>query len=109
VGKASPAPTPATSRPSLRIDFHERLIKQLRLLAKPDRKTVGQAIDQVCVSFGNPHLHAGIGLRKLDDALFECRSGLKTRLVFELLLDGSLYFYMMGSHDEVLKFLKARR
>jgi hypothetical protein len=70
---------------------------------------VGQAVDRVSTSFGHPHLHAGIGLRKLEDALFECRSGLKTRLVFELLPDGSIYFHMMGNHDEVLKFLKAHR
>jgi mRNA-degrading endonuclease RelE of RelBE toxin-antitoxin system len=96
-------------KPSLRISFHDGLIKQLRQLSRPERRIVGQVIDQVIASFGNPHLHGGIGLRKLKDSLFECRSGLKTRLVFESRPDGLLYFHMIGNHDEVLKFLKAHR
>jgi hypothetical protein len=81
----------------------------LKLLPKAERQLVGQAIDRVQNSIGQPHLHSGIGLRKLETDLYECRCGLKTRLVFKLSSDGTLYFRLMGNHDEVIKFLKARR
>ena len=109
VGRANPANTPGTSKPSLRLSFHHRLVVQIRELDKAKRKIIGQLLDQVASSMGQPHLHAGIGLRKLNDALYECRLDLKTRLVFEALPEKVLYFHMMGSHDEVIKFLKARR
>jgi hypothetical protein len=56
-------------------------------------------------SWGFPHKHAGIGLRHLRRNLYECRSGLKTRLLF-LLLPGTLYFLKEGSHDDVRMFLR---
>jgi hypothetical protein len=97
------------SRLSLKIEASPGLLKILRAKSKEERRLVGRAIDEACTAWGRPHLHAGSGLRKLRNNLYEVRSGLKTRLVFEPRLDGSLYFHTMGNHDEVLKFLKAHR
>ena len=55
---------------------------------------------------GIPHLHRGIGLRKLRDDYFEIRVGLKARLVFENTPTG-LFFEFLGNHDEVKRFLKS--
>jgi hypothetical protein len=58
-------------------------------------------------SYGHPHLHAGIGLRRIPP-LIECRSGLDLRLIFQREGD-ALVFHFCGTHDQVRAFLKNRR
>jgi len=58
-------------------------------------------------TFGQPHLHAGLGLRRIPPFM-ECRCGLDLRLVFQR--EGeALVFHLCGTHDEVKAFLKNRR
>lgn len=57
--------------------------------------------------FGNPHLHTGLGIRKLAEGLFECRTRLKLRLVF-LVRKGTLTFDCAGNHDDVQHYLRRR-
>ena len=99
----------ATLRPSLRIEASPGLLKLLRSNARAERRLVGKAINVAIAAWGHPHLHAGAGIRKLQHNLYECRSGLKSRLVFEPRPNGRLYFHTLGSHDEVQRFLKAYR
>lgn len=57
-------------------------------------------------SFGFPHWHTGLGLRRIPP-LMECRCGLDLRLIFQR--DGDeLVFHFCGTHDEVRRFLKNR-
>lgn len=58
-------------------------------------------------AYGQPHLHAGIGLRRLGKHM-ECRDNLDGRLIFRR--DGdTLLFLFYGTHDEVRAFMKNRR
>jgi hypothetical protein len=66
-----------------------------------------RALRQVQEGFGQPHLHAGLSIRKLADGLFECRAGLDLRLVF-LARRGVLTFDFAGDHDGVQNYLKGR-
>jgi hypothetical protein len=95
-----------TLKPSLKIKIDGDLLKQIRSLSAEDRRILGKTIDDALVSWGHPHIHSGIGLRKLRGNFFECRSGLQTRLLFEPLNDSFLYFHLMGSHDDIRRFLK---
>jgi len=81
---------------------------QLRALSRDERRQIGEAITKISETMGRPHQHNGIGLRKLQGVFFEGRSGLKLRLIFELLSDGTLYFHLLGNHDEIRNFLKRR-
>lgn len=63
-------------------------------------KTAGEA-------YGQPHLHAGVGLRRIRPFM-ECRCGLDLRLVFQREKD-ALVFHLCGTHDEVGAFLKNQR
>lgn len=55
-------------------------------------------------AYGRPHLHAGIGMRRLGKHM-ECRDALDYRLVFRR--EGhALIFLFYGTHDEVKAFLK---
>lgn len=63
------------------------------------------AIDALQAGFGQPHRHLGIGIRRLDDAVFECRAGLRLRLLFQA-GEGVLTLFFVGSHDEIRRFIR---
>jgi len=98
-----------TLKPSLRIELDGDLLKQIHALSPEERRILGKTIDAVLGAWGRPHVHSGIGIRKLRGNFFECRSGLKTRLLFEPMKESFLYFHLLGSHDEIRHFLKTRR
>jgi mRNA-degrading endonuclease YafQ of YafQ-DinJ toxin-antitoxin module len=79
----------------------------IRRLPKRQRKQVGETITAVRDGFGAPHLHSGLGIRRLSESLFECRVGLKLRLVFDA-EPGLLSFTDLGTHDEIRKMIKNR-
>jgi mRNA-degrading endonuclease RelE of RelBE toxin-antitoxin system len=80
-------------------------LRSLKKLSKEELESVKQAARQLPAAFGNPHLHAGLGIRKLRANVFEFRSGLKTRVVFTI--DGNdLLLWMAGDHNDAAKWLK---
>ena len=102
----NPKSSRATSKPSLKIEIDPELLQQLRGLDKDQRRMIGGLFEKVRVSFGQPHLHSGTGLRALRSGVYECRLNLRQRLVFTL-ESGSLYFHFMGNHNDVNRFLKS--
>jgi hypothetical protein len=57
-------------------------------------------------------LHSGIDLRDLSPKgsrvhVYECRVGLALRLIFTRENPLLLYFHMIGTHDDVRRFLKS--
>lgn len=89
------------------IRIHAALLKAIRALPAAERKILGQAIAEAQRCLGQPHLHRGIGLRKLRDDWYEIRVGLKLQLVFENTPE-ALVFELLGDHDDVKNFLKNR-
>ena len=74
----------------------------------PERRTeVLEVMKAAAKAFGQPHLHAGIGLRRIPPFM-ECRCGLDLRLVFQRDRD-ALVFHLCGTHGEIRAFLKNRR
>ena len=69
---------------------------------------VAATLRLVLEGFGNPHAHTGLSIRKLGKQLYECRTGLSWRLVFEA-RKGVLTFDFAGDHDEVQNYLRGRR
>ncbi|MFT3992228.1 MAG: hypothetical protein QM680_12545 [Luteolibacter sp.] len=92
--------------------------KRIRKLGiEEESGEIDETIRKVVASFGNPHLHAGLGIRVLSQksGIYECRyrgagqGGLKLRMIF--ILDDtttpkSLIFDYIGNHDEVRNYLK---
>jgi hypothetical protein len=66
------------------------------------------ALNLVKEGFGRPHAHTGLSIRKLGKHLYECRTGLAWRLVFEA-QKGELVFDFAGDHDEVQNYLRGKR
>jgi mRNA-degrading endonuclease YafQ of YafQ-DinJ toxin-antitoxin module len=69
---------------------------------------VSATLKLVREGFGNPHAHAGISIRKLGKTIYECRTGLAWRLVFEA-QKGLLTFDFAGDHDQVQNYLRGQR
>jgi mRNA-degrading endonuclease YafQ of YafQ-DinJ toxin-antitoxin module len=97
----------ASSKRTLRVELTPELKAAIRRLSKKQRRQIGQVITAVRDGFGAPHLHSGLGLRRLRDSLFECRVGLKLRLVFDA-EPGVLSFSDIGTHDQIRKLLRKR-
>lgn len=88
----------------------------MRLLATPRfltslpehrRIEVLATMRAAATAYGQPHLHAGVGLRRIPPFM-ECRCGLDLRLIFQRERD-ALVFHRGGTHDEIKSFLKNRR
>jgi len=90
----------------LRIDLSKRFRSRVRTFPKSRRREIARVINNVRDGFGTPHLHSGLGIRRLEREYFECRVGLRLRLVFRAKSD-VLYFITAGDHDEIERFLKS--
>jgi mRNA-degrading endonuclease YafQ of YafQ-DinJ toxin-antitoxin module len=70
---------------------------------------VNQALIAVYPAWGSPHAHHGAGIRKLGADLFECRAGLRLRLLFKAeKKERELVFFELGNHDDIRRALKGR-
>ena len=95
----------ATSKRILRVELTPELKAEICRLPKQQRKQIGEVITAVRDGFGTPHLHSGLGIRRLRDGVFECRVGLKLRLLFHA-EPGILSFSDLGTHDKIRNLLK---
>lgn len=84
------------------------VLTKLATFSQSQRMSCWQAIADLPASFGHPHAHTGLSIRKLRPKLFEFRAGLELRLLFRYETDG-LYVGFVGNHDEVQKILKSGR
>jgi mRNA-degrading endonuclease YafQ of YafQ-DinJ toxin-antitoxin module len=85
------------------------LTKRFKKIVREARREreVAATLKLVQEGFGNPHAHTGISIRKLNKHLYECRTGLAWRLVFEA-GQGVLTFDFAGDHDEVQNYLRGK-
>jgi len=56
--------------------------------------------------FGQPHVHSGLGIRKLTHNSFECRASLALRFVFH---DAGTHLQVthLADHNEVRRLLRS--
>jgi len=82
------------------------VLGRLRELPKSVRAECLLALCELTEGFGRPHVHSGLGIRKLGTKLFECRASLALRFIFQ---DRPTDFFVsfLGSHDEIKALLKS--
>jgi len=88
------------------VELSPRFRKKVRMAGR--EAEVSATLNQVIAGFGNPHMHSGLSIRKLSNHLYECRTGLAWRLMFEA-RKGILTFDFAGDHDAVLNYLAGRK
>jgi hypothetical protein len=92
----------------LKARVNEVLLEQIRSRPKSERQEIGDAINRVLASWGSPHAHSGIGIRRLTKTIFECRVGLDERLAFVFMASPpELVFFFIGNHDEIQKLIRS--
>jgi mRNA-degrading endonuclease RelE of RelBE toxin-antitoxin system len=82
-----------------------RFLAALKNLSDADLSRVEEALRVLPDCFGKPHLHAGISIRRLRKNIFECRAGLKVRLLFRANAQ-TLEIFFVGNHDEVRRLIR---
>ena len=81
------------------------VFERLAGLPAGERSECWDALLQLTESFGRPHIHSGIGIRKLGDFLFECRGNRDLRFLF-LNLSDCIEVRFLGNHDQVRKEIR---
>ncbi len=90
----------------MRVALAEGFQRDVRALPAAHRLAVFDALLALPRATGDPHVHAGLGIRKLHaSGIWEARVGLGLRLVFALEAD-LLTLVRVGSHDEIRRFLR---
>ena len=81
------------------------VIRRLRELPKTEKVECLLALSELTESFGHPHVHSGLSIRKLGNKLFECRGSLALRFVFQK-RSTELFVSFLGNHKEIKELLK---
>jgi hypothetical protein len=82
-----------------------RFLAAIKRLSDADVARVEQALRVLPSCYGQPHRHTGISIRRLRQNVFECRAGLKLRLLFRPKTQ-ALEVFFVGSHDEVQRLIR---
>ena len=90
----------------MQIALTERFQRDAGALVDDQRAVLFEALLALPRAIGKPHLHQGLGIRKLHaSGIWEARVGLGLRLVFALDHD-RMTLVRVGTHDEVRRFLR---
>ncbi len=82
-----------------------RFLAALKELSDADVIRVEEALRVLPGCFGQPHVHAGISIRRLRKNIFECRAGLKIRILFRASAQ-ALDIFFVGDHDDVRHLIR---
>ena len=90
----------------MRIEFRKSFEKSLKRINPKDKETIFD-LCQVLLNIieRQEEQSQGIGLKKLEKTFWEIRVNIKLRIVFEWQED-LIKFLLVGSHDDIKKFLK---
>ena len=88
------------------LSIDQGVLARLRELPKSERAECLLALCELTESFGRPHAHSGLGIRKLGNRLFECRAGLALRFIFQD-RPTDLFVSFLGNHDEITALLRS--
>lgn len=89
----------------MRLETAKSFSRSLSRRSDAELQLVAVAMQEAATSFGQPHSHTGVDIRRLGKNLFECRVGLNLRLLFKA-GPGTLTFVYSGSHDDVQAYLR---
>ncbi len=78
--------------------------RAFRKLTAAEQSLVCGAAERLPDAFGKPHVHAGIGIRRIK-SWYEFRAGLKLRVLFRL-NEGDAFLAIVGNHDEIARFIR---
>lgn len=85
--------------------FTPRFERGYQKLSRTEQEAVDRAMDTLLRYLDREAgLPAGLGLKRLTGDYWEIRASLKTRLIFEF--KKPLGFLLVGSHDDIKRFIR---
>jgi len=87
------------------IQQDKRFCREFEKLSTVDQARIRDALKKIVSVFGEPHRHAGLGLRKLGRDVYEVRVGLELRILMTR-HKAVLLLRTIGNHDEISRFLR---
>ena len=88
------------------VDLTPRFRREAGKFSPEEPAEIQGALNKLPEAFGQVHAHAGLGIRKLRRNLFECRAGLRRRIVFFVEKERCICFGV-GDHEYVRKLLRS--
>ena len=92
--------------PPCAIEFTGRFAADTHALPEYKRLELEAVLRNLAATFGQPHLHGGLGIRRLKRDYFECRIGRDIRIVFRL-VGSTLEMSLIGNHDDMRRYLRS--
>ena len=90
----------------MKIVLAERFQRDVRTLPEDRLSAVFQAILSLPKAMGEPHIHSGLGIRKIHrSGIWEARVGLGLRLVFAV-EDQVITLLRAGTHEDIQRYLR---
>jgi mRNA-degrading endonuclease RelE of RelBE toxin-antitoxin system len=90
----------------MKLALTERFQRDVRLLSEDRRNAVFEALLSLSRALGEPHLHSGLGVRKIHrSGIWEARVGLGLRLVF-VVEKSVITLVRAGTHEDVQRYLR---
>jgi mRNA-degrading endonuclease RelE of RelBE toxin-antitoxin system len=90
----------------MRIALSRRIQRQLERAPLGLRQQLADAVKELPQALGQPHRHAGLGVRKIHRrGVYEFRLGQDGRVVFTLPEKDAIMLHLLGNHDDVQRFL----
>ncbi|HLA78213.1 MAG TPA: hypothetical protein VJU18_11590 [Vicinamibacteria bacterium] len=93
---------------SRQLSIDSDVLRRLKALPRGEKTECLLALCELVDSFGRPHVHSGLGIRKLGARLFECRGSLGLRFIFQDRAT-DLFVSFLGNHDEIKALLRSGR
>lgn len=91
----------------MRLLLTARFVRNARALGAEQRTALFEVMLALPSLLGDPHLHAGAGVRKVHPSgIWEARVGLGLRAVFGL-SHGDVVLDRVGTHDDIRRYLKS--
>ena len=89
------------------VEFASSWRRYAKALTEEQLFDLAGRLRQLQEAFGQPHRHAGIGLRKLRGNVYELRLSRDLRVLFLHIKPNILRLVMCGNHVDVRRFLKS--
>lgn len=90
----------------MRYEYKPSFDRTFKRLPPDRKKKVTEAISFLIDFFETGKKTKGLGLKNPRGDFWEIRANIRDRIIFTL-IDGTVSFIIVGTHDEIRRFLKA--
>ena len=89
----------------MKVEKTKSFLRSLGHCTDDELKSVAESMRSAAETFGRPHLHTAVDIRRLGKNLFECRTDIDFRLLFKS-GPNVIVFVFAGNHDDVRAYLR---